>query len=81
MIDPCPEDAPVLVAKASDPAKWMIIGLVAAVLVYDLIAPFFGWERISQYTQRKSKENPWLAVALFVSLGALVWHLVKGGPL
>lgn len=81
MNQPCPDDVAPLVSKNSDPAKWMIIGLVVAVLVYDFIAPFLGWERISHYTQRKAGENPWLTWALFVSLGVLVWHLVKGGPL
>lgn len=79
MNQPCPEEVAPL--PATDPAKWMIIGLIAAVVVYDIIAPFFGWERISHYTQRKSKEYPWVKWALFVSLGVLVWHIVKGGPL
>lgn len=81
MSQPCPDDVAPLVATGTDPAKWMIIGVVAAIIGYELLAMLMGWKTISQYTQAKSAKYPWVKWTLFPVLGLLVWHLIQGGPL
>jgi threonine/homoserine/homoserine lactone efflux protein len=74
---PCPDDLvpPDISAPA---AQWMWIGIIVAVVVFEIVMLHTGQPTLSQFVQHKPR---WFRVLSVVGLAVLGWHLLFGGPL
>lgn len=65
----------------SDASGWVLLGIVAGVIVYELWAIFTGRPTISQWVKRKTNGRAWWKAFGMGVIGLTLWHLFFGGPL
>ena len=62
-------------ANDSDAGGWMLLGIVLALLVFELWALHTGRPTISVWVARKTRGQRWWKAFGLVSIGLILWHL------
>jgi hypothetical protein len=65
----------------SNAGGWVFLGVLLAVIVYEIVAVKTGRPTISQWTKRTFGRRRWWRAFGMGVIGLTLWHLFFGGPL